>query len=65
MKPHPDPRYYDCSHPDSHGATNCTGTMGFIGYDSQKKAVYECSVCGRRAGETMLQSAYSQMKRQD
>jgi hypothetical protein len=65
--PHPDPHYYDCSHPDSHGRTTCTGKMEFYGHEphGKKQAVYKCSVCGRVTGESMLLFTYNQMKRWD
>jgi hypothetical protein len=51
MKPHPDPHYYDCSHPDRHGKKTCAGKMEFFAYDRKKEAVYKCPVptCGRKA----------------
>jgi tRNA(Phe) wybutosine-synthesizing methylase Tyw3 len=66
-RPHSDPRYYNCAEPDSHGASSCNGRMVFIGTDAhwKKQGVYECLVCGRKAGEASLLTAYNQLKRRD
>jgi hypothetical protein len=65
MKPHPDPHYYDCSHPDSNGQKTFAGKMEFLTYDRKKEAVYQCSVptCGRKANEIMLSYDYNQYKK--
>jgi hypothetical protein len=66
-RPHTDLHYYDCSHPDSHGRTTCSGKMEFWGHEphGKKQAVYKCCVCGRVTGESMLLFAYNKMKRWD
>jgi hypothetical protein len=66
-RPHPDPQYYDCSHSNGRGQTNCSGKMEFCGHEprGKKQAVYKCSVCGRVTGESMLLFTYNQMKRWD
>ena len=65
MKRNTDPHYYDCSHPDRHGGTVCAGQMQYFGPDSQKQAVYKCSICRRLSGESGLKSAHDEMKRRD
>ncbi len=66
-RPHPDPRYYNCAPPDLAGRETCNGKMVIFGFEPfrDKPAVYECTVCKRKAGEASLLTAYKQLKMRD
>jgi hypothetical protein len=66
-RPHPDSRYYNCSHLDSRGQSTCNGRMVFVGTEplGKKQAVYECTLCHRKAGEASLLYGYGQLRKRD
>lgn len=58
---HADSRYYQCTD------ENCSGEMVQWGNDLgwKKQAVYECTVCHRKAGEASLLTAYNLLRMRD